>query len=376
MTNNFFLYRTQPKSTFRFRSRATLWLASLCLLSGVLFNTAHAQGVSAGTDISNIVVVNYTINGITQQPIESSPTGNAASGIGNGQGTAFTVDRKVDLSVNTLGDASVALGVSQAELLFSLINDGNDSQEFSLSPSSTLNTDDFNTANCTTTVMSVSPGAPLAGVVIPTSGNIKLKADQQAGISVKCDIPLNNGGSPIIIGQASLLSLTANAIKNSDGSPTIQTITTDIAMAVDTIFADGMGTDDSDRDAAHSSRARYIASNSTNPPPTLAINKSIVNVKDTNGGNSAVAGSEVTYKIKVTTSGVGMINNVVITDVTPAEMHYKPTTITVDGAILTDINTDLDKADYGLTTANTATIDLGNITAGHQHEILLTYVIN
>ncbi len=37
---------------------------------------------------------------------------------------------------------------------------------------------------------------------------------------------------------------------------------------------------------------------------------------------------------------------------------------------------DSDKADFGLTTANTATINLGSIAAGSQHEIQLTYIIN
>jgi uncharacterized repeat protein (TIGR01451 family) len=279
------------------------------------------------------------------------------------------------LSITSNGDANVALGYPQAELNFTLINEGNDSQEFKLSTNSVLAADNFDTSSCTTTVTAVTPGSPLPSVVLPTTGNIKLKADQQASISVKCDIPLNNAGSPILAGQTSLLSLHANTEKNIDGSATIQTTIADDAIIIDTIFADSTGTDDVNRDASYSTRANYIASTSTTPPPTLAINKSIVEVKDTDGGSNAVTGSEVTYKLNVTTSGVGIINNVVITDITPTELTYKPSTIKLNGTGLSD-NNDLDKADYGFTTANTATIDLGNINAGDQHEILLTYVIN
>lgn len=359
----------------RFKTRSILLMASLCLSSMFALDSANAQGVSAGTDVSNTVLVNYHIGGAAQQPIESSPTGNSTSGLGNGQSTVFKVDRKIDLIVTSNGDVTVALGSTQAELNFTLVNEGNDSQEFKLSPDSTLAADGFDTNNCTTTVTSVSPGSPLSGVTLPTTGNIKLKADQQASISVKCDIPLNNSGSPILSGQASLLSLLATTEKNIDGSSTNQTTTPDEILIVDTVFSDSSGTDDINRDASHSTRANYIASTSTNPPPTLAINKSIVEVKDTEGGSTAVTGSEVTYKIQVTTSGIGTVNDVLITDITPAEMSYKATTIKLDGVGLSDSN-DLDKADYGVTNADTATIDLGNINAGIQHEILLTYTIN
>lgn len=364
-----------PRTNTGFTTRSVLLMASLCLSNMILLKSAHAQGVAAGTDISNTVLVSYDIDGTAQQPIESSPTGNSTSGTGNGQGTAFKVDRKVDLNITSNGDATVALGSTQAELSFTLVNEGNDSQEFKLSTNSTLGTDDFDTSSCTKTVTAVTPGSPLPGVTLPTTGNIKLKADQQASISVKCDIPLDDSGSPILSGQSSLLSLVAITEKNIDGSSTSQTTTPDDVLVIDTVFSDSSGTDDVNRDASHSTRANYIASTSTNPPPTLAINKSIVEVKDTSGGNTAVTGSEVTYRIQVTTSGIGTINDVVITDITPAEMSYKPTTITLDGAGLSD-NNDLDKADYGITSTNTATIDLGDINAGIQHEILLTYTIN
>ena len=364
-----------PMTKVGLTTRSILLVASLCLPNILLLQSAHAQGISAGTDISNTVIVNYNINGTAQQPIESSPTGDSTPGLGRGQGTIFKVDRIVDLSVTSNGNATVALGNTQAELNFTLANEGNDSQEFNLSTNSTLSTDDFNTNNCTTTVTAVTPGSPLAGVILPTTSNIKLKADQQASISVKCDIPLDDNGSPIQSGEASLLSLIAIAEKNIDGTNTAKTTTADDALTVDTVFIDGLGTDDLNRDATHSARASYITSTSTNPPPTLAINKSIVEVKDTNGGSTAVTGSEVTYKIQVTTSGIGVLNDVLISDITPVEMNYKPATIKLDGAVLSDLS-DTDKADYGLTSANTATINLGNINAGDQHEILLTYIIN
>lgn len=352
-----------------------LLAVSFCLVILPWSKPLFAQGVAAGTDISNTVIVNYKMAGEAQTPIESSPSGNSSPGLGSGQATVFKVDRKVDLLVTSNGNSDVTPGDLQAELSFSLLNEGNDSQEFMLIPDSSLASDIFDTSNCATLVTSVS-GTPLAGVVVPTSGNITLKADQEATISVTCDIPALNGGQPILVGQDSLLSLIAVAEKNIDGSNTTETSTADSDNSVDTVFADNSGTDDAVHDASHSSRGSYIALDSINPtPPTLSINKTIVSVTDQQGGTTAVTGSEVVYKIAITSNGTGVINNIVITDITPAEMIYKTGSITLDNTSLTD-GSDSDEADFGLTSLNTATVNLGNITAGSQHEIQLTYTIN
>jgi len=363
-----------PKLFGQSPARTFLLMSALCLLSMVLSNSTFAQGVAAGTDISNKVVVTYSIGNTVQEPIESSPTGNSAPGIGNGQGTVFKVDRKVDLLVTGSNNADVSPGDSQAEVTFTLLNEGNDTQVFNLTTNSALSSDDFDTSNCVSTVTSVS-GTPLAGVIVPTTGTIKLKADQQAMIKVSCDIPLSAGGTAMQAGDNSLLSLVATAEKNSDGSNTSETRTSDVANTVDTLFVDSNGTDDGNRDAQHSARREYIVS-TISTPPTLSIDKSIVSIIDPQGGSTSVTGAEVTYKIQITTAGTGTINNVVITDPTPANMHYKPSTITLDSSNQSDLNDTTDNSDFGNTTANTATINLGNIAAGSQHEIQLTYIIN
>ena len=181
-------------------------------------------------------------------------------------------------------------------------------------------------------------------------------------------------GSPISTGDTSLIGLIATTVKNEDGSTTIETPSTDTALGIETVFADNAGTDDSNRDAMHSARRTYTAESST-ILPTLTMDKTIVSVVDSSGGNTAIAGSEVTYKIQINTSGLGTINNLVITDPTPAEMSYKPGSIKLNNANLSD-GSDADNADFGITTANTATINLGNIAAGSQYDIQLTYIIN
>ena len=336
-------------------------------------NSLSAQGVIAGTNITNTAVVSYVVDGEIQGLIESSPTGNSASGIGNGQETAFKVDRKIDLLVTSNGDTNVAPGDHQAELTFLLTNEGNDTQEFMLIADSRLIADDFDSNNCISTVLGVT-GTPLPNVVLPTSGSIKLKVDQQASISVKCDIPLLNNGQEIVSGKVSTLSLFAVAEKNSDGSVVSETTGLESASLIDTVFADDAGTDDLRRDASHSSRGRYITSDLA-ALPTLKIDKTIIEVDDQKGGNKMISGAEVKYKIKVLTQGTGVIDNLVVTDKTPEGMIYKRKSIRLDNNNLTD-GVDGDSGDYGVTSANTVTLNLGDIVAGTQHEIYVTYIVN
>lgn len=345
----------------------------LCLSFFFYSPVIFAQGVTAGTEVSNIAVVNYMIGNVIQEPIESSPTGNSSPSVGQGTTTKFIVDRNIDLVLTGNNNASVTPGDFQSEVTYTLLNEGNDIQTYQLIPNGSIISDIFDTSSCSTSVTAVS-GTPLAGVTLPTSGNIKLSPDQQASISVKCDIPLTNGAFPISTGDTSFVSLAAITLINGDGSPTIESNVPDNAALIETVFSDDTGTDDSLRDAKHSARRTYTATTSS-IPPTLSINKSILGVSDPNGGNNAITGSEVSYKIKITTQGTGVLDGVVITDITPVEMSYKPSSIKLDGAILTD-NFDTDEGDFGITSSNTVTVDLGNINAGTQHEIQLTYIIN
>lgn len=364
---------------FRLKKHRRVFSLPCILLSlnfiGTSFSaTVFAKGVEAGIEISNIATVNYFIENIPQSPINSSPNGNSVSGSDYGQATTFVVDRKVDLLVTGNSNTSVSPGDSQVELNFSLLNEGNDSQEFGLQIDRLLTSDDFDPNNCNLLVTGVT-GTPLGGVTLPTAGNIKLKADQQASITVTCDIPPNNSGSAILVGQSAQVSLIATAEKNKDSSDINESTTSNTPDTVDTIFADGSGSDDAVSDAMHSARGSYVAAEG-NILPNLTMDKTIVSVIDPNGSNSAITGSEVTYKILVNSSGVGNIDNLVITDPTPTDMTYKSNSIIVNNTNHSDANDGVDNTDFGFTNSNTATINLGSFAAGSQFEIQLTYIIN
>ena len=365
-----------PSQDGKVKTSLFLLLAVFCLLHVLSPSVAIAQGVIANTEISNTVTVNYSINGLPQSPIESSPTGNSTPGAGNGTSTTFKVDRKIDLVVTGNSNANVSPGETQSQVTFTLKNEGNDTQEFGFTINHTLTSDNFDTTNCSSEVTSVT-GTPIPGVIIPTTGNIKLKADQQAYITVKCDIPMISGsGTALQTGDASLVSLIATAEKNSDGSNVAETLIADKANVVDTVFSDSLGSDDNNRDATHSARRSYLIT-TTATPPSLLIDKTIIDIVDPSGGNTAVTNSEVTYKIKISTTGSGFIDNVIITDPTPANMTYKPASIKLNNIAQTDINDVVDNTTFDyLAPTPLATINLGSIVAGSQYEILLTYIIN
>ena len=362
-------------ATCNFKTVKTSLITSV-FVSAIVFlsSSTHAQGVTAGTNISNIATVTYNTESIPQSPIESSPTGNSTSGTGNGRATDFVVDRKIDLLVTGNTNANVTPGDLQAEVTFSLQNQGNAIQEFSLASNSLLSADNFDIDSCNLEVTGVT-GTPLVGVVLPTSGNILLSPDQQATVSIRCDVPFSNSGSPIVSGQTALLELLATAEKNEDGSDTIESTNTEDSAVIETVFTDGAGSNDLARDASHSATRTYIATSST-APPELTMDKTIVSVVDPDGSDQAVSGAEVTYKIQISTTGIGTIENLVITDPTPAEMTYKLNSIRLNSVNQTDISDAVDNTDFGISTADTATINLGNFVAGNQYEILVTYIIN
>ena len=347
-------------------------LLCACILS--MSQESVAQGVEAGTSIINIATVSYSIDSNPQASIDSSPTGNTVSGPGNGQPTQFIVDRKIDLLVTGNTNANVNPGDTQAEVTFTLQNEGNAIQEFALQIDNLVSLDNFDPNSCNYEVTGVT-GTPVSGVVLPTNGNIKLSPDQQASVSIKCDIPLDNAGNPILTGHTAQVGLIATAEKNANGTDAVETSTIDNANSIETVFADGEGTNDLNNDAMHSDRRTYIASTGT-LPPVLTMDKSIVSVVDPNGGNTAITGSEVTYKIQVNTSGTGSIDNVVITDPTPADMTYKTNSITLNNSNQSDASDANDNTDFGISNVDTATINLGNFAAGSQYEIQLTYIIN
>ncbi len=283
-----------------FPASASLFVAfATFVTTSVLFSSAvNAQGTAAGIDISNTALVSYNVGGVSQTSIKS-PT------------AIFKVDRKIDLIVTPGSNTHVNPGDTAAQLNFTLKNEGNDTQEFSLIPDSTLAGDNFDAKNCTATPSTQS-----------------LNADQEISITVSCDIPATFNGIPLQSGNNSLVSLFATAEKNSDGTPVIETNGADNEMELDTVFVDAAGSDDVARDAMHTARSSYIASTSAEAP--IAQADTVFNPKVPGAANPAVL-----LNITANDTDDGSIDITSI-DIDPATPGDQKTLTTSDGTWIVD----------------------------------------
>jgi uncharacterized repeat protein (TIGR01451 family) len=103
---------------------------------------ADAQMTTAGTSINNRASVNYSVGGLPQAVIESSPTGNVTPGAGAGVDTSFLVDNMINLSVSELsGSATVVTpGMAGQVLAFTIANSGNSPEGYQLTVSEEVGT--------------------------------------------------------------------------------------------------------------------------------------------------------------------------------------------------------------------------------------------
>lgn len=132
--------KKKREDTMKTKTKIKSWLlAALFTLAAALAagapGVANAVGTASNTSITNMATINYQVGGVAQTLIESSPTGNATAGAGNGTNTAFVVDNKVNLTVVSNDAALVTTypGSSAIALKFTVTNTGNTTQDFGLS---------------------------------------------------------------------------------------------------------------------------------------------------------------------------------------------------------------------------------------------------
>lgn len=224
---------------------------------------AGAAGTASSTSITNRSSLTYSVGGVAQTLIESSPTGNSTPGATLGADTSFVVDNKVSVLV-TEGNStytSVSSGQTAAVTTFTVTNQGNTTQDFALAAANLANgttlfsgTDNFDGTSCSAFRESGATAGYQAAQDTVTYVD-ELTADGTATVYIVCDIPasLANGSNAVV-------SLTATArvggAAASLGAALTETTTVNTA-GVDIVFADGAGTDDASRDAAYSARDAY-----------------------------------------------------------------------------------------------------------------------
>lgn len=300
-------------------------------LLGLVSQSALAAGTASGTTISNLATLNYSVGGTAQPAIGSSQAGNT---VGAGTATTFAVDNKVDVLV-TEGNATyttVAAGQAAAITTFTVTNEGNATQDFSLAVANLANgtglfadLDDFDVTACTVSNIVIASGS--MGTYTATDQHINaLTADSVATVSVACNIPVAQANTSFAVVSLSATGRTDNAANTLGG---VLSETANTQGGVEIVFGDSGGTDDVLGDAAHSARDAYYVQTAL-----LTVAKTMATLCDPVDGPTSphnIPGGMVRWTITIANSGGASASLATIADTLSANTTFDPDLITGAG---------------------------------------------
>lgn len=375
----------------------------LCL-AALLFSAGAWS--AAGTVVGNIATATFQINTVSFT-VESSPTGNITPGIGNGTNTVFTIDNRINFTIN-LEDSNaieVIAGQTNALLTFRLTNNGNAIQDFVLSA---LNT-------------SANPFATPVDSIDISNINVYVENGANAGFQITEDDatfvdglpfdPAGGGNEAIIyvvaeipnanVDDVAAIALVAQvaespdtgadglqgAIINTDDSATPNALNT-----VQIVFADPAGANPEDIDSSGVAQDSAFNGQAADAgafvivPPAISIVKSVAILNSIDGTAHAPVlstgdpGATLRYTIDVVLSGTDTISNLIITDPIPANTSYVTESIVLDGVAQTDAdNTLIDFSNFNVTASDAIAVDIsqgGSITPPKSYQITFDVTID
>ena len=304
---------------------------------------AMAAGVQAGTTIRNTASASFDGGGGATTTITSNTV-------------EFKVDEILDVAVaaRDSGDASTRAGATGQVRAFTVTNAGNGSEAFRLVATGTVGGNGFEPIVTGIVTDTNGNGIYEPGVdqVVAADGSIAAMApDAATTVFVIVTVPATAAN-----GQRGAVSLSATALTGS-GTP-------------GTTFA-GRGAGGGDA-VVGATRSTALAANAlvlTRATVTLTKSATVV---DPFGGARAVPGSLVTYRLAAAVGGSGSVSGLHVTDAIPAGTKYRPGTLTLNGAALTD-GAD---GDAGTASANGIDADLGTQAAGQNHIVQFTVVLD
>lgn len=308
-------------------------ILTLMAVFALLFTAgqAIAEGTTAGTPITNQASVTYSVSGVQQTAIESSPTGNSTPG--NGADTTFTVDQKIDLLVTTLNGSAVSIAPGgSAATSFTVKNEGNDTQDILLSgialPNTTANpfggglTDNFNSTvavvfyeeDGTSAGFDATEDTPVTYLDEMTNGETRTvyMVITAAGTQVQNDLAVYALKGTALAGGG--VGAQGSGLTPDAGGNTIN-------GAAEIVFADSAGSDDTtgNYDGEHSARSAYVVSTAT-----LTVTKVVAVYDDGVAPQEPweiypIPGAVMTYSITVANAATGQTaTGVTLVDAIPA----------------------------------------------------------
>ncbi|MEM6857710.1 MAG: hypothetical protein AAF559_07550 [Pseudomonadota bacterium] len=286
---------------------------------------AMAEGIRAGTDITNTVTVDYQVNGVDQNQETASDT--------------FAVDRRVNVTVSAVDTPkSVNPGSTDAFLTFDVTNLSNDVVDLDL-----------------TATLEAGTGANISTLTIyeDTNDNGTFDAADQVITfldEVEEDETLRvfvvaNIGADAVNDDTFDVSLNADAHRagtGSDGDSTTGTLGAELTESagdsadqdvVDTVLADGSNvlglTGDADNDGSFSAQGTFTVDGAE----VTVIKSSLVVSDPVNGTTNpkAIPGAVIRYCIAVVNAADGApATNISVVDSLPSDVTFNTGTILVD----------------------------------------------
>jgi len=320
------------------------WISLVSVLA-LMPGMAWAALTPAGTVISNIAAVTYTLDGGGPDTTRSNEARLVVDEIIN---VTLTWQDAAPVSVNSPGVGDV--------LTFLLTNTGNGREGFRLTRNNLLSGDQYDPVGSLIYLENgLAPGLQTSGpnadvLYIAGVNDPVLGAERSLLVYLVSDTP---GG--LDLGAKGLVALTAASVTPGAAGAAPGT-------ALPGLGVDGVAAIVGNTRAQATREGSYIVSGLT-----LKLTKTV----EVLGGGEAAPGKTLRYTLLVELAGAGVVKDLVITDPLPAELTYLANSITVDAASRTDA-ADADNAQF---TANTLTVNFGDTAAPRRHVITFSATV-
>lgn len=322
-------------------NKVKLPAAGLFVIANVCAGSAaHANGVQAGTVITNTASATYSSGAST-----TTITSNTVS---------IKVDELLDVAVASLDSAAKPVGNGNAVLTFQVTNTGNGAESFTVTADGAVAGNAFALDLQTVAIDYNGNGTYEPGVdsVIPNGGTSgEIPADGKITVFLIVSAPAG-----VSDGATSQIRLNAIAVTGT-GSP-------------GTAFT---GKGDGGGDAivgASTAQAGSIGSTIASIA-SVSLLKSM-SIVDPFGGSRPVPGAVVSYSIQASVSGSGDASGLHVIDTIPVGTTYQSGSLKLDGAALSDA---ID-GDAGKASSAGIDVDLGNLPAGATRTVRFSATIN
>jgi uncharacterized repeat protein (TIGR01451 family) len=296
------------------------------------WHTALAAGTPANTTISTWATANYQIGAATV-----TQTSNVLTA---------TVAEVLDVHVTWQDGSAVTVFPNETDrvLAFRITNTGNGDESYTLTVSSAQGQDQFDPA--------------LSALFLDSNDNNLL----DMGVDTVYMAGIND---PALAPDAALTVFALNDIPGDlDNGDTghcriAATANTGAGTPGDILAGRGDGGTDAvigGTGASAATLGTYVVSN-----VQISVAKSAT-VVDPQNGNRPVTAAVITYQIDVQATGSGTAQAVVFNDPIPENTTYRPNSLRLNGALLSDA-ADGDVGDVGGTTTDSVTVFLGDLAA-------------